>query len=150
MNCMMAQALAIFVTLLQEELQKGPLAAFEPVFELVGSLAEGTRIGLANEQDLAVKFKALRRNIPFKVDVDDPFALKKASTSPGFMERFFRGTDFRYHTFMHFFLEAVEKAVDKIFKEGRNPESLKRVTTNNEWKEGKTVCEGRERRQRGP
>ena len=143
----MAHALAIFVTLLQIELQEGPLAAFEPVFELVGSLAEGTRIGLPNEQDLAVKFKILRRNIPFKVDLEDPFFLKKASTSPEIVERFFQGGNFRFHKFMNFFLEAVEMAVDNIFIKGTNPKSLIRVTTNNDWKKGKTVCKGRCKRE---
>ena len=54
----MAQALASFVQLLEKGLQKSELKDLSPIFELVGSMAEGTRIGLTNELDLAVKFKA--------------------------------------------------------------------------------------------
>ena len=56
---MMAQALSVLVKELQSELRQGMLGYFEPFFELVGSMAEGTRIGLANELDLVLKFKAL-------------------------------------------------------------------------------------------
>ena len=75
---MMAQSLTLMVIMIQCELQQGALGAFLPFFELVGSMAEGTRIGIANELDIGMKFKALMDQVPFKVDSDDPFSLKKA------------------------------------------------------------------------
>ena len=140
---MMAQALASLVMELQSELQHGKLMKFAPFFELVGSMAEGTRIGLANELDLVLKFRAFMGQAPFKVDKEDPFSLKKTEPSFAALEDFFRGEEFLYHKFMLFILYAVEKALENIFQHGRNPPHLKRVTTNEEWREGKTPCQGK-------
>ena len=138
----MAQQIAIFVQLLEKGLQQGDLKDLLPFFELVGSMAEGTRIGLANEQDLALKFKAwMSDGNPFKVE-GDPFSLKKARKPTAFMEQFFVGTEFQFHKFMHGLLKAVDKVVSDIFDEEKNPPCLKRVTTNKEWEEGKTPCQG--------
>ena len=139
----MAQALARFVQLLETGLQQSQLKDLLPFFELVGSMAEGTRIGLTNELDLVVKFKAWmgKGNAPFKVE-GDPFSLKKAQKPSASMEQFFVGTEFQFHKFMHGLLKAVDKVVNDIFEEGKNPSNLKRVTTNKEWDEGKTPCKG--------
>ena len=102
----MAQQLADFVQLLEERLQQSELKGLVPHFELVGSMAEGTRIGLTNEQDLALKFRSWmgEGNAPFKVE-GDPFSLKKAKTPSAFMKQFFVGTEFQYHKFIHFLLK---------------------------------------------
>ena len=142
MNCMMVQDLVKFVAILHEELQLGVLKDFAPFFELVGSMAEGTRIGLANELDMGLKFGAWYKNIPFKVD-GDPFSLKKAKTSPKSMEAFYKGNAFQFHKFLHFLLNAVERAISTIFEEERNPPNLKCVTANTNWNEGRTTCEGK-------
>ena len=104
-------------------------------------MAEGTRIGLANELDMGLKFGAWYDNIPFRVR-DDPFSLKKAKKSPKIMEPFYKGSDFQFHKFMHFLLNAVETAISAIFEDERNPPNLKRVTTNTNWNVGTTKCDG--------
>ena len=147
MNCMMAQALASLVTELQSELKHGQLMKFAPFFELVGSMAEGTRIGLANELDLVLKFRAFMDRAPFKVDKEDPFSLKKAEPSFTTLDDFFRGEEFIFHKFLHVILDGVEEALENIFQHGRNPPHLKCVTTNNEWRQGKTPCEGKCRKE---
>ena len=67
----------------------------KPKFTLVGSIAEGTRFGYANELDLGLRFEALTsfegegdsaQNIAFEVH-GDPFTLKKADTVQVKMER---------------------------------------------------------------
>ena len=142
MNCLMAQSLAVLVQELQSELQHGKLKNFAPYFELVGSMAEGTRIGLANELDLVLKCKAFMDQVPFKVDKEDPFSLKKAEPSLSILEDFFKGREFLFHKFMHFVLDGVEEALENIFQEGRNPSNLNCVTSNKDWREGRTPCEG--------
>ena len=81
----MAKDLLDLATTLEADLRRGAFAAFEPKFKLVGSMAEGTRIGLANELDIGLSFKALVEGIPFEVKTD-PFSLKKAATSPNIMQ----------------------------------------------------------------
>ena len=137
----MAQDMVLLVQMLQDGLQRGALRDFEPSFELVGSMAEATRIGLTNELDVGVKFAAWRRHVPFRVD-GDPFSLKKSATSPPFMEDFFIGDEFQFHKFMHAFLEAVDVVIVEVFRSKRNPPNLKCVTTNKDWNEGKTKCGG--------
>ena len=139
----MAQALTVLVNELQSELRLGMLGDFEPFFELVGSMAEGTRIGLANELDLVLKFKAFMGQAPFKVDKEDPFSLKKAVANSSLLESFFEGRYFLYHKFMHFVSDAVENALENIFVKNTSLPSLKRVTPNKEWREGKTPCRGK-------
>ena len=138
----MAQSMVLLVIMIQEELQQGALSDFLPFFELVGSIAEGTRIGLANELDLGVKFQALMDQVPFKVDKEDPFTLKKARLSVAILDDFFLEGKFLYHKFLHFLLDAVERAVCNIFKEKRNPFTLMFVTTNDDWNKGNTPCNG--------
>ena len=140
---MMTQALASLVMELQSELQHGKLMKFAPFFELVGSMAEGTRIGLANELDLVLKFRAFMGQAPFKVDKEDPFSLKKAEPSFAMLDDFFKRKEFLFHKFLHLILDAVEEALENIFQHDRNPPHLKRVTTNKEWRDGKTPCEGK-------
>ena len=138
----MAQDMIKLVQKLQEHLQKGSLKDLMPFFELVGSMAEGTRIGLANELDLALKFKAWMTEAPFQVK-GDPFSLKKSKSPSKFMEDFFTNEEFHFHKFMHFLLGAVDTAVSDIFEEEKNPPHLRRITTNKEWNMGLTKCKGR-------
>ena len=81
MNCIIAQELMRLVVMHQNELNFGPLKDFLPFFELVGSMAEKTRVGLANELDLGLKFKSWMNQPLFKVE-EDPFTLKKAAYVP--------------------------------------------------------------------
>ena len=139
-SCMMAQELVRFTEQLQDSISFGPMKDMGPFFELVGSIAEGTRIGLANELDLALKFKAWLIQPPFKVE-GDPFSLKKSENIPKILEQFFEGQNFQFHKFMYFILSSVEKAVEQVFT-GKNSLALRRVTTNEDWSRGVTPCNG--------
>ena len=138
----MAQSLLNLVLMLQVELQLGSLKLLQPFFELVGSMAEGTRIGIPSELDLGFKFKAWNGCTPFKVE-GDPFSLKKSESAPPFMEEFYHEGEFLFHKFMNFLLNAVDKAIGDIFEQKRNPPDLKRVTTNKDWAKGRSACKGK-------
>ena len=88
-NCEMVHAMVTFTNIMQEFLQEGPLQDLKPKFELVGSIAEGTRICIGNELDLGLSFESLTQHndVPFKVK-GDPFSLKKTKAMPKMMERF--------------------------------------------------------------
>ena len=102
--------------------QTGPLKNLEPYFELVGSLAERTRIGLSNEIDIHLQFRALKDIVMLKVD-GDPFSLKRADSSSSIplMEQFFVGKEFHFHRFLHFLLETTESEIEAIYEEKNNP-----------------------------
>ena len=140
---MMAQDLITLITTLQNDLQHGMLRHLRPEFEMVGSMAEGTRIGLANELDLGIKFKAWEMSdlAPFKA-ARDPFSLKKSANSFHWMDGYFNIDEFKFHEFMYELLTAVDLAIVNIFVESRNPPNLRRVTTNKDWTEGNTRCGG--------
>ena len=53
----MYHALVDFLNCLERKLNRGAMKELQPKFVLVGSAREGTRIGLANEMDVLVKFK---------------------------------------------------------------------------------------------
>ena len=142
MNCMMSHDLVELTKILQDGLQSGALKQLHPYFELVGSMAERTRIGLANEVDLGLHFKLWKDNIPFKVE-DDPFSLKKAETCPPSMHEFFEGNIFQYHTFMRYLLDATDKTVRDVFDEGKNPPNFTQITSNQDWVHGDTPCRGK-------
>ena len=143
MHCNVIHDILKMASLLQEYLCQGPLKDYGPKFELVGSMAEGTRIGVPNELDLGFSFQYLKQmeNIPFKVE-DDPFSLKKTVTTPDMMMNYFCGRAFKFHKFMKFLLESVEDALSRIFEEGKNSFRLKCVTTNQQWRDRTTRCDG--------
>ena len=127
----------------------------KPKFTLVGSIAEGTRFGYANELDLGLRFEALTptkgqgdstENIAFDVH-SDPFSLKRADTSQIKMERYFNSCgEFQSHKFKFCLLKAIDKAVTDMFDEGKNPKNLHCMITNKDWLEGRTPCGGACRR----
>ena len=141
MNCMLAHDLVSFVQTMLYFLKLGPLKEFRPLFELVGSMAEGTRIGIANELDLGMKFQVWREQVPFTIR-NDPYSLKRADSSPPIMDKLFDGNEFKFHKFMELLLHAVEDAVELIFEQKKNPPKLKCITTNIDWRHGKTPCNG--------
>ena len=76
----MAEDLREFYVALQDDLSEDEyLKDLEPEFQVYGSMEEGTRLGLANELDIGMSFKALTRQPPFRVDMSDqgdPFSLR--------------------------------------------------------------------------
>ena len=138
----MSHDLIMLTKSLEDGLQKGALKQLKPYFELVGSMAERTRIGLANEMDLGLHFKVWKENIPFKVR-DDPFSLKKAEeTCPESMHQFFEGDVFQYHKFMRNTLIAIDATLRSIFEKRKNPPTIKQITSNQDWDNGETRCKG--------
>ena len=138
---MLAHDLIKLARSLGVSLQQGALKKFKPCLELVGSMCEETRLNIANELDLSLKFKAWEDSIPFMVK-GDPFSLKKADTSPKFMDTFFKYDKFQCHKFKRFLLNAVAKAIREIFDQDMNRSLIKEVVTNKDWREGNTPCEG--------
>ena len=119
LNCRIMHDILNFASTLQEYLGTGPLREYGPTFELVGSMAEGTRIGVANELDLGLSFQHLKHmDVPFKIE-EDPFSLKKTITAPAMMDKFFDGMSFHFHKFTQYLLLNVEEAVSQIFEDNR-------------------------------
>ena len=81
-----------------------------PRFVLVGSVAEGTRIGLGNELDLTVTFDGWDDDQPpFKVDPGDPFHLKATDFIPEWMGPFFDAEGrFHFNKFLAEFFGALQ------------------------------------------
>ena len=141
MNCMIAHDLIKFAITLEVVL-KDILHMLKPDFTLVGSMAEGTRIGLASELDLSLSFKTWEESIPLKVG-DNPFSLKMAETAPTLMSEFFdTNGDFQFHKFKQFLLQNVESAIGYILANLLNPKNLKCVTTNETWRNGTCKSHG--------
>ena len=121
-----------------------------PNLTLVGSIAEGTKIGICDELDLMIDFTGVSKP-PFEVNLSDPFHLYKNESTPWWLMKYFshEGT-FLFDSFMFDLLELVNMAIKRIFNEGRNPESLERITTNDEYAFKRFNCsECDERRGKG-
>ena len=98
--------------LLESELAiaSSTMALLRPRFVLVGSVAEGTRIGLGNELDLTVTFDGWDGDRPpFKVDPGDPFHLRATESPPDWMGPFFDADGrFHFNKFLAEFLGALQ------------------------------------------
>ncbi len=84
---------------------------------MVGSVAEGTRVGLGNELDLMVDFQGWNEEVPFKIRKDDAFHLYATPNSPSWMARFItdRG-ELMLDAFSLELLRGVDLAVQSIFR----------------------------------
>ena len=116
------------------------MAKLRPKFTLVGSVSEGTRLGLANELDLTVKFHGWPEGC-FGVD-GGPFALKRTEATPDWMSDYLDSSGFfLYNKFKYDFLKAVEMALSEVeMPESDTSDHLRLVTTNEEFQAGKTKC----------
>ena len=116
------------------------MAKLRPKFTLVGSVSEGTRLGLANELDLTVKFHGWPEGC-FCVE-GGPFDLKKTEATPEWMADHLDSAGcFLYNKFKYDFLKAVEKALGEVEMPGtETSDRLRLVTTNEEFQGGKTRC----------
>ena len=113
----MYHALIDFLAILERKLNQGDMSELQPKFVLVGSAREGTRIGLANEMDVLVKFRKFEsvKEAPFRVQ--GAFSLAKADTeSASAMDEYFCGSKFNFHKFKEFMLDAVRKSVIHLFE----------------------------------
>ena len=116
------------------------MAQLRPKFTLVGSVSEGTRLGLANELDLTVKFHGWPEGC-FCVE-GGPFALKRTEATPEWMAEYLDSAgSFLYNKFKFDFLKAVEKALGEVeMPNSDTSERLRLVTTNEDFRDGKTQC----------
>ena len=111
------------------------MGKLKPKFTLVGSIAEGTRLGLANELDLSVKFYGWPEGT-FRIQ-DNIFNLKRTENTPEWMKDFFDSSSyFRLNQFKYQFLKAIEKALEQV----EIPSRLRLVTTNEDFRNGKSKC----------
>ena len=102
----------------------------QPQLILVGSAAEGTRVGLANEMDFMMMFEAWRED-GLKTMPADPFHLYATENTPSWLKHYFNaGGQFELRAFLADLLRDFEAAVDSVFISERKPQSLLRVTTN--------------------
>ena len=145
MSCLIVQDLLLFLQILEVKLAEVSrlMKYLKPRFTVVGSVAEGTRIGIGNEVDVCITFLKWMKEPPFKVD-GDPFSLKRnmshnhedgkfceectelndvVSKWPGWIrKRYFHEEEiFLYNTFKDDLLIALDRAVDAIYKSGQNP-----------------------------
>ena len=145
MWCKLVQDMVRFATLLQETLRETNelMRLLRPTLKLVGSIAEGTRIGFSNELDIMVCFDGWEEHPPFMVDADTAPLLGKSNSCPCWMDRYFdEQASFRYHLFKQHFLEAVDSAVRIIYECSKAPKRLVCVSTNSEFSNKFKSCPG--------
>jgi hypothetical protein len=135
MNCLMVFDLLLLSQSLICCLVEHPLLKMMvPNFTLMGSIAEGARIAIANEMDLMLQFDGFE-NSPFEVDEGDLFHLKATEHIPYWVEKYLDGNRrFIFHKFMRDLLDAVTSCIEEIYSSGRNPQRLARKTTNEHYK----------------
>ena len=84
MHCLIIQDVIRFFKKVEDKLQThSPLfQRLKPRFILMGSVPEGTRIGVGNEMDICVQFQGLP---PLHVNVKDPFHVYEPEFLPHWM-----------------------------------------------------------------
>lgn len=119
--------------LLEEELPAVSqiMAYLKPRFTLVGSAAEGTRIGLGSEIDLTMRFEGWMKQdeAPFEMILRNSDHLYKGGQTPKWAEWYFEKDTIHYRFMLDRFkcdlLSSFDSALCKIFQAGKNPSRLK-------------------------
>ena len=77
----MIHDLVSFVKGLEYHLRKSSdlMKLLQPKFTLVGSIPEGTRIGIGNELDITIDFEGWKGNPPLMAGVDPTHLVRKVS-----------------------------------------------------------------------
>ncbi len=91
------------------------LAHFQPVFSLLGSIREGTRLDHANEIDIAVHFQLFRDHpLQLKNDVDASELIVRGAVDP--IMRFLKADreTLDYPKFFCFFMDQVESSLRRV------------------------------------
>ena len=115
----------------------------QPHFVLVGSASEGTRIGLANEMDVLIKFKAFDdRKAPLKVMGGSYLGSNNTETG-GLMGMYFEGEKFDFNFFKKALLDTVRESMETMFNDGMNPPELKIIVNNEDWVSGRCLTSGK-------
>ena len=146
---MVSDMLRLAQKLEKELVQSSPIMqSLRPSLTLVGSVAEGTRIGLGCEIDLSMKFDGLEPHDPsdaaFTFKEDDPFHLYEGPNAPQCLNWYFevrdqykscgrdpRGRTFQLDRFKQDLLDLVDCGLMNIFLRGENPPRLKIKQHNN-------------------
>ena len=83
----------------------------------MGSVPEGTRLGVANEMDISIEFEGLADS-PLGVKLEDPYHLYSTESLPAWMKAYSdsRGR-FLLGKFKHDLLKAVDLAVSEVLQE---------------------------------
>ena len=106
----------------------------QPRLVLVGSTQEGTRVGLGNEIDLTMNFKAWEKCPPFKI-CNDAFHLYKSDTCPKWMDIYFSSEyQFELESFIYDICQAVRTTIAIIYSKKLNPSRLAQVMSNEAYR----------------
>ena len=83
LNCAMIHDLVDFAKMLEVALGRASdiMELLKPTFNLVGSIPEGTRIGIANELDITINFEGWRDNPPLVANIDGVHLYREEYTS---------------------------------------------------------------------
>ena len=107
------------------------LKKLKPIFTLMGSVAEGTRLSIANEMDLCMEFEGLK-STPFKINLDDPYHIYKTESFPDWMHDYFDSNGRPVlHKLKLQLLEAVDSVAGDVTTE--NPTRLRTYTPNKKY-----------------
>ena len=130
MSCLMVGDLLYLAKELEAKLSNSSplMRCLKPKLTLVGSVAEGTRIGLGSELDLTMRFAGLDSQDlpPFRFKEEDPFHLYKGVKVPDELEGYFGAQDqFQLGNFKEDLSMIIESSLFNIFKCKRNPQRLR-------------------------
>ena len=142
MSCLMMQDLVSLMKEVEREFQGSSelMRELKPTMTLVGSAAEGTRVGIGNELDITLSFNHWKERPIFRVG-EDPFHLLATDNVAGHMMSYVdEERRLRFDRFMRHILEKVESSVSAVFDRRRNPEKLVRVTTNEAFDSDHLAC----------
>ena len=131
MHCLIIQDVIRFFKKVEDKLQTHSplLQKLKPIFILMGSVPEGTRIGVGNEMDICVRFQGLP---PLHVNEEDPFHVYKPERLPLWMTSFFdTNGQFLLGIFKLELLQAVDSIMPEVFSEV--PTRLKPYKLNSKY-----------------
>ena len=142
-QCLIIQDLILFFKKVENKLQSHntQLKKLKPTFTLMGSVAEGTRLSIANEMDICMEFEGLKSS-PFKINLEDPYHIYKTDSFPDWMQDYFDSNGRLVLQKLKLrLLEAVESVSVEVLSD--NQTRLQHITPNNEydWKTCKTCRE---------
>ena len=142
-DCMMMQDMTTIIQLAYNKMGTSPsllLQALKPNMTVVGSVAEGTRMIVGNEMDLLMEFPDLKE--AFEIRYEDPFHLYCTLKTPAFLRiNFFNAREeFQYHKFKEDFLMELDKIMEEIYVQGKNPTRLRRGNWKKHLQNGTLEC----------
>jgi len=148
-DCEILHPVLRFLQLLQKDLviPGRPLAPLKPQFLLIGSIAEGTRMGKADEVDISISFQGLQDN-PLCLlrdngeSKEDDALLHLGFTAkdcPGHLKRFLDDRQtFNYPLFLLCFLSELQLGINNIESSGQMPDPRLQVASS--WQPCK-ICQ---------